>query len=54
MNNQIELFLTARNDARPIIADWLNARTPNVQPTDVREDARQIPLWVDSPTDPKT
>ena len=53
MNNQIELFLTARNDARPIIADWLNARTPNVPPTDVREDARQIPLWVDSPTGPK-
>jgi hypothetical protein len=53
IGNQIELFLTARTDARPIIADWLNSRAAKIQPEDVREDVRQIPLWVENPIDPK-
>lgn len=54
IGNQIELFLTARNDARPIIADWLNSRTAKIQPATVYDDVRQIPLWAENPLDPNS
>lgn len=49
LRNQVELFLSARDAAYPIISDWLQTRKPaeEVVPTEA-DDGRQI--WLDLPT----
>lgn len=51
LKDQIELFLSARSQAYPIIADWLRTRKPSArQEPEVWDDPRQIHL--DLPTGP--
>jgi hypothetical protein len=54
LRNQIEIFLSARESAYPIIADWLRTKKPTVQvPSTEIDDARQIRLEL-SPTAPRS
>ncbi|MGL5839341.1 MAG: hypothetical protein ACRCY3_12655 [Sphingorhabdus sp.] len=53
LKNQIELFLSARGEAYPIIADWLKSKTaPTVDEVRDVEDVRQIPLQLPTPDAP--
>ena len=50
LKNQVELFLTARSMAYPLIAEWLMSKgaTPSEPPT-AYEDSRQIGLDLPPP-----
>jgi hypothetical protein len=50
LRNQVEVFLSARDAAYPVISDWLRTRKPmqDVGPSET-EDARQIRLDLPPP-----
>jgi hypothetical protein len=51
LKNQIELFLSARSQAYPIIANWLSTKKPNQRPeSESWDDSRQIHLDLPGPT----
>jgi hypothetical protein len=48
LKNQMELFLSAREMAYPIIADWIKSKAPQVRPSSPQvEDSAQLPLNLD-------
>lgn len=52
LRNQLEIFLSARSSAYPIIADWLaTKRKPKATIVDNRDETAQIPLHLQMPGD---
>ncbi|MES2020560.1 MAG: hypothetical protein V4460_04605 [Pseudomonadota bacterium] len=53
VRNQLEVFLSARESAYPIIADWLKTRKKVPQPTVVIDEVEQPRLDLQPPPSPK-
>ena len=54
LKNQMELFLSARSAAYPIISEWIRAKgAPSKPITDNVEDSRQIRLDLPKSDDPR-
>lgn len=54
LKNQMELFLSARSAAYPIISDWLKAKkAPTTSIVERQEDTRQIRLDLRKPDEPQ-
>jgi hypothetical protein len=54
LRNQMEIFLSAREQAYPIIADWLKTKKPkHAEPAPAQDDAEQPRLQLIPPGSPK-